>query len=71
MRWERQAFSNSPSRGCASRTASCRAASRVTNVDPSFRSQVLTENSERPVRRVMSNSFGFGGINCSLIVGTA
>ncbi len=43
----------------------------VTNVDPSFRSQVLTENSERPVRRVMSNSFGFGGINCSLIVGTA
>jgi 3-oxoacyl-[acyl-carrier-protein] synthase-1 len=41
----------------------------VTAVDPAFRSAVLTENAARPVRRVMSNAFGFGGINCSLIFG--
>ena len=39
--------------------------------DPSFRSRVLVENADFPVRRVMSNSFGFGGANCSLLLGRA
>lgn len=37
--------------------------------DPGFRSQVATANLAAPLRRVMSNSFGFGGSNCSLILG--
>ena len=37
--------------------------------DPAFRAHVATENLHRPVRRVVSNSFGFGGINCSLVLG--
>ncbi len=41
----------------------------VRTLDPGFRSRVLVENEERPTRRVMSNSFGFGGINCSLVFG--
>ncbi len=43
----------------------------VTAPDPSFRARVLVENTALPVRRVMSNSFGFGGANCSLLLGTA
>ena len=39
-------------------------------VDPSFRSNVVAANMIRPMHRVLSNSFGFGGINCSLILGT-
>ncbi len=41
----------------------------VREVDPSFRANVVVENSQANVRRVMSNSFGFGGINCSLLLG--
>ncbi|GAC1336742.1 MAG: beta-ketoacyl-[acyl-carrier-protein] synthase family protein [Acetobacteraceae bacterium] len=41
----------------------------VEQADPGFRAQVATGNWERPVRRVVSNSFGFGGINCSLVFG--
>lgn len=41
----------------------------VEQPDPSFRAQVATSTWERPVRRVLSNSFGFGGINCSLVLG--
>jgi 3-oxoacyl-[acyl-carrier-protein] synthase-1 len=41
----------------------------TTRVDPSLRSHVLLENLDKPVRRVLSNSFGFGGNNCSLIFG--
>lgn len=37
--------------------------------DPGFRALVATGNWERPVRRVLSNSFGFGGANCSLVFG--
>jgi 3-oxoacyl-[acyl-carrier-protein] synthase-1 len=37
--------------------------------DPAFRSRVLTANEDRPVSRVMLNAFGFGGVNCSLLVG--
>jgi 3-oxoacyl-[acyl-carrier-protein] synthase-1 len=40
-------------------------------LDPSFRSNVLLCAEERPVRHVLSNSFGFGGNNCSLVFGAA
>jgi len=39
-------------------------------VDPSFTSNLLLENHERPVKKLMSNFFGFGGNNCSLLFGT-
>ena len=38
-------------------------------VDPAFSSRVVVENREQAVTRVLSNSFGFGGNNCSLIFG--
>ena len=41
----------------------------VERVDPAFTAHVLTANEHRPLRHVLSNSFGFGGINCSLVVG--
>lgn len=41
------------------------------NPDPALRSNYLRENRTARVRRVLSNSFGFGGSNCSLVVGTA
>lgn len=37
--------------------------------DPTFRAQVATTTIPRRIRRVLSNSFGFGGINCSLVLG--
>jgi 3-oxoacyl-[acyl-carrier-protein] synthase I len=43
----------------------------VTEVDPAFRSRVLVDNASGRVRRVMTNSFGFGGVNCSLVMGQA
>ena len=43
----------------------------VSDVDPAFRARVLVGNADHPVRRVISNSFGFGGANCSLILGAA
>lgn len=40
--------------------------------DPEFRSDVAAgANRSAPVRRVLSNSFGFGGSNCALVVGRA
>ncbi|GKS58029.1 beta-ketoacyl-[acyl-carrier-protein] synthase II [Nitrospira sp.] len=38
-------------------------------VDQSFGSLVVLDDREIPLRAVMSNSFGFGGNNCSLIFG--
>jgi 3-oxoacyl-[acyl-carrier-protein] synthase-1 len=38
-------------------------------LDPLLPLNYLLENREQPVRRVLSNSFGFGGTNCSLIFG--
>src|SRR3989344_2933596 len=38
-------------------------------VDPAFTGRVVVENREQTVIRVLSNSFGFGGNNCSLIFG--
>jgi 3-oxoacyl-[acyl-carrier-protein] synthase I len=40
-------------------------------VDPALEVQYLQENRCAPLRRVMSNSFGFGGSNCTLIFGRA
>lgn len=40
-------------------------------VDPALGVHYLLQNQERPVSRVMSNSFGFGGTNCSLVLGRA
>ena len=37
--------------------------------DPELRSQVLSKNVEAPISNVLTNSFGFGGNNCSLVLG--
>ena len=39
------------------------------SVEPGLESQILLENRAAPVRRALSNSFGFGGSNCSLVFG--
>ena len=39
------------------------------HIDPSFTSEILLESRSGKVRRVLSNSFGFGGNNASLIFG--
>ena len=39
--------------------------------DPALAVEYLLENRQQPVARVLSNSFGFGGTNCSLIFGRA
>jgi 3-oxoacyl-[acyl-carrier-protein] synthase I len=38
-------------------------------VDPALKSHYLLETRSARVRRVLSNSFGFGGSNCSLVIG--
>ena len=40
-------------------------------LDPSLTAHYLTRTRLGPVARVLSNSFGFGGTNCSLILGRA
>ncbi len=40
-------------------------------LDPALRAHYLLETRAAPVRRVLSNSFGFGGTNCSLVLGRA
>jgi len=40
-------------------------------VDPALRSHYLLENRYQKVSRVLTNSFGFGGSNCSLVLGAA
>jgi 3-oxoacyl-[acyl-carrier-protein] synthase-1 len=39
--------------------------------DPALKLDYLLDNREQPVSHVISNSFGFGGTNCSLIFGRA
>jgi 3-oxoacyl-[acyl-carrier-protein] synthase-1 len=39
--------------------------------DPALRARYLLESRDAPLRRVLSNSFGFGGTNCSLVLGRA
>lgn len=38
-------------------------------LDPALRCNVLLDNESRPLRRVLSNIVGFGGNNCSVILG--
>ena len=38
-------------------------------LDPALVARIALTNEERPIRRVVSNSFGFGGSNCSLVFG--
>jgi 3-oxoacyl-[acyl-carrier-protein] synthase I len=40
-------------------------------LDPAIPIRYLTANAEIAPRRVLSNSFGFGGTNCSLVLGRA
>ena len=37
--------------------------------DPSFRARIAVSNAAARVDRVLSNSFGFGGSNCALVIG--
>lgn len=41
------------------------------HVDPGFTSDVVLANRHQPVNRIMANFFGFGGNNCSLVIGLA
>jgi 3-oxoacyl-[acyl-carrier-protein] synthase-1 len=43
----------------------------TTAVDPKLKLHYLRENQRRSITRALSNSFGFGGANCSLIFGRA
>jgi 3-oxoacyl-[acyl-carrier-protein] synthase-1 len=43
----------------------------TTRLDPEFSLNYLLDNREQRVNRALSNSFGFGGTNCSLILGRA
>ena len=43
----------------------------VDAADPEFRADVAVSNRAVPLRRVVSNSFGFGGSNCALVFGRA
>jgi 3-oxoacyl-[acyl-carrier-protein] synthase-1 len=40
-------------------------------VDPALPVNYLLANRAAPLKRVMSNSFGFGGSNCCLVLGRA
>jgi 3-oxoacyl-[acyl-carrier-protein] synthase-1 len=40
-------------------------------IDPAMRCQYQVEPQKARVERVLSNSFGFGGSNCSVVLGTA
>ena len=43
----------------------------TTHVDPLLTAHYIRENRRTPMSHVLSNSFGFGGANCSLIFGRA
>ncbi|MCL2428838.1 MAG: beta-ketoacyl-ACP synthase [Alphaproteobacteria bacterium] len=43
----------------------------LSRLDPALRANVLVENRPSAVRRAVSNSFGFGGANVSLVLGEA
>lgn len=43
----------------------------TTRIDPTLTAHYIRENRRTSVDRVLSNSFGFGGTNCSLIFGRA
>lgn len=47
------------------------AGAHTREVDPELRCNYLARNREARMRRVLSNSFGFGGTNCSLVLEAA
>ena len=46
-----------------------RAKTRVVRVDPAFAAGIVVDNRDARIDRVLSNSFGFGGSNCALVIG--
>ncbi|HEV7613193.1 MAG TPA: beta-ketoacyl-[acyl-carrier-protein] synthase family protein [Steroidobacteraceae bacterium] len=44
---------------------------QTSKIDPTLTALYIRDNRRAPVVRVLSNSFGFGGANCSLIFGRA
>jgi len=43
----------------------------TSTIDPTLTAHYIRDNRRAPLARVLSNSFGFGGTNCSLIFGRA
>jgi 3-oxoacyl-[acyl-carrier-protein] synthase-1 len=43
----------------------------TSKIDPTLTAHYIRDNRRSPIMRVLSNSFGFGGTNCSLIFGRA
>jgi 3-oxoacyl-[acyl-carrier-protein] synthase-1 len=43
----------------------------LTERDPQLKLNYLTDNRRAPLNIVLSNSFGFGGVNCALLFGRA
>jgi len=43
----------------------------LVEVDPDFRSRILADTETGPVRYALANAFGFGGSNCSIVLGGA
>jgi 3-oxoacyl-[acyl-carrier-protein] synthase-1 len=43
----------------------------TTALDPRLQSRIILKGAYQPLQRVITNSFGFGGNNCSLIFGKA
>jgi 3-oxoacyl-[acyl-carrier-protein] synthase-1 len=41
----------------------------VARPDPGFAARIVVENHAARLDRVLSNSFGFGGSNCALVIG--
>jgi 3-oxoacyl-[acyl-carrier-protein] synthase-1 len=41
----------------------------VDRADPSFAARIAVTNATARIDRVLSNSFGFGGSNCALVIG--
>jgi 3-oxoacyl-[acyl-carrier-protein] synthase-1 len=41
----------------------------VARPDPAFHARIAVANQAAPVARALSNSFGFGGSNCALVIG--
>ena len=39
------------------------------NPDPALSTRLVRDSERRPIRRVLSNAFGFGGNNCALVLG--
>jgi 3-oxoacyl-[acyl-carrier-protein] synthase-1 len=43
----------------------------ITERDPQLNLNYLTQNRRAALKLVLSNSFGFGGVNCALLLGRA